>query len=99
MTRLSPEIIAADDELIERLGRIKTWERDTGQPMFMGTPERWYEGGIAWRCPNGHVSRMALKSEQYGADLCLAAGCGFIVRATFPEDVEGPLTHPALETP
>lgn len=25
-----------------------------------------------WRCPNGHVSRMYLKSEQYGGDVCLA---------------------------
>lgn len=71
---------------------ISQYECDHGEMMFLGRPDRWYEKP-AWRCPNEHVSRVYLKSEEKG-DLCLA--CHENVRLTFPEDIEGPLCHPAV---
>ena len=65
-------------------------------PSFLGIPERWYadgpdkpyghpDRGAKFRCVNGHVSRMILKSECFG-DLCLA--CQGPLVMTFPEDVD-----------
>lgn len=37
---------------------------------FLGIPERWLDDPT-WKCPNGHISKIFLKSESRG-DLCLA---------------------------
>ena len=75
-----------DDELNEWLQVRKDAEQAAGYRMFMKIPDRWFDDQH-FRCGNGHVSRMILKSETRG-DLCLAGGCGRNVRMTFPEDVE-----------
>lgn len=74
--------------LHDRLQALKDTEEAAGAPMFLGTPDRWYENP-RWRCVNNHVSRVYLKSEAVGADLCLK--CYEPVRLTFPEDRDGPL--------
>lgn len=62
--------------------------RAAGARMFMGLPDRWYDPpGSKFRCPNGHISLMVLKSEARGGDLCLA--CLQFVILTHPEDTEG----------
>lgn len=79
----------------EAEGRVAQWP-GAGARMFLGRPDRWYEKpGPLYRCPNDHVSSTVLRSEVRG-DLCLA--CNENVRMTFPEDVDGPLVHPALAT-
>lgn len=49
---------------------------------FAGLPDRWFDTPT-WRCTNGHVGMMYLKSEDKGA-LCLR--CFAPVVLTFPED-------------
>jgi len=71
-----------------RLRHIAVEEARAGAAMFMGKPDRWYEDPH-WRCENGHVSTMYLKSEAIGCAVCLA--CFKPVWLTFPEDIEGPL--------
>ena len=79
------------------LNRLVRWIRALkkrcaarGEEMFMGIPDRWYEeGGAAYRCRNGHVSHMVLKSSEKG-DCCLE--CNEELVMTFPEDDDGPLT-------
>lgn len=75
-------------ELRALLQRRKDAEERAGAEMFLGAPDRWYETPH-WRCPRDHVSRMYLKSEAAGADLCLK--CYEPVALTFPEDRDGPL--------
>lgn len=58
-------------------------KKETGS-RFMGFPERWLDDAT-WRCENGHVSKMFLKSEVKG-DVCLA--CQKPIWLTFPEDKE-----------
>ncbi len=53
--------------------------------LFLGIPDRWCERS-KWRCSNGHISNIILKSDAKG-DLCLA--CYEPVLLTFPEDEEG----------
>lgn len=67
-------------------------EKQAGQPMFLGFPDRWFEKA-RYRCKNDHVSRTILKSEMRG-DLCLE--CHSHVRLTFPEDVDGPCVYPGV---
>lgn len=57
-------------------------------PRFLGKPDRWYDQGPRFRCTNGHVSSMVLKSESLGRDACLA--CEEPTVLTFPEDVDDP---------
>lgn len=59
-----------------------------GGEMFMGKPDRWW-ADPHWRCINGHVSTMIIKSEARGCDICSA--CREPVYLTFPEDRDGPL--------
>lgn len=73
--------------------KLKAWrqsyidkEKEAGAPMFLGFPDRWYEEGPYWRCPNNHISRTLLKSEGLGYDACLK--CYEFVVLTFPEDTE-----------
>lgn len=92
---MSHEDLRAYDELRSALKAIG--EAEDG-PMFMGWPDRWYEGPPGrgtplWRCPNEHVSEWYVKSEERGA-LCPAGSCQEHVVITFPEDVEGPLVAP-----
>lgn len=58
-----------------------------GGPMFRGKPDRWWDTPT-WRCLEGHVSTMFLKTELTG-DVCLA--CLTPILLTFPEDADGPL--------
>jgi len=44
--------------------------KESGQEMFMGLPDMWYEP-FTICCPNGHVSHRYLKSEEKG-NVCLA---------------------------
>lgn len=44
-------------------------EEATGEKMFLGKPERWFED-VSWGCTTGHVSRTILKCEEDG-DRCL----------------------------
>lgn len=53
-------------------------------PHFMGIPDRWFENAT-WRCENGHISKIFLKTEKLG-DICLI--CLNHVHLTFPEDCE-----------
>lgn len=78
--------------LCAQLDKVSEHEFAAGAQMFMGRPDRWYETHL-WRCPAGHVGSMMLKAEGQG-DLCME--CHAPVRLTFPEDVDGPLNHPAL---
>ena len=57
-----------------------------GEEMFMGLPDRWYEEGPKWRCDNGHILTMYIKSEEKGP-ICT---CGAGIWLTFPEDEEQP---------
>lgn len=75
-----------DATLAELLGEIAAAE---GGEVWCGRPARWYDDGPTWRCTEGHVSRMYLKSEESGA-VCLA--CQERVHLTFPEDRDGPLS-------
>lgn len=77
-----------DGTTYQRLLMLINAERDAGAPMFMGVPDRWYEGG-KFRCEGDHVSRHYLKSEGLGYSACLK--CGERVHTTFPEDEDGPL--------
>lgn len=61
-------------------------------PFFVGRPERWWDDPT-WRCLNDHVSKRYLKSEELGANVCLA--CREPITLTFPEDQDGPLTTPS----
>lgn len=54
-------------------------------PKFLTIPERWLESP-RYRCENGHVSTMVLKSEALGRDACLE--CQGRLWITFPEDSE-----------
>jgi len=67
-------------------------ELERGEPEFMGKPERWFEA-MNFRCPNDHVSRFYIKSEEEGS-LCPLC-CG-LLQLTFPEDVDGPLAYPRV---
>ena len=51
--------------------------------MSSEPPSDWWDNP-KWRCPNGHVSHVVLKSEAAGCNLCLA--CYLPVKLTFPED-------------
>lgn len=77
-------------KLYEALQARRKAEEAAGQKMFLGIPDRWYEDAH-WRCPNHHVSRVYLKSEAQGKDLCLK--CFEPVFMTFPEDKDGPLSR------
>lgn len=57
-------------------------------PRFLSKPDRWFDEGPRFRCTNGHVSSMVLKSEALGRDACLA--CKEPTVLTFPEDVDDP---------
>lgn len=92
MNTPTPDSARAWDALVVSLRAIADAE---GGPMFMGWPERWYDGGFLRRCTNDHVSKMTLKSEALRRDACLARGCGYApVHITFPEDRDGPLVYP-----
>lgn len=65
-----------------------------GGPFFLDRPERWLDDPH-FRCENGHVSTMVLKSEALGRDACLAGGCRAPLHLTFPEDRDGPLVAPS----
>jgi len=54
---------------------------------FLGTPERWLEKPT-YRCENGHVSKMVLRSEKLNRPACLE--CQAPIWLTFPEDKEAP---------
>ena len=45
--------------------------QEAGEEMFMGIPDAWFEPHPNYGCPNGHVSRMYIKSETRG-NLCPA---------------------------
>lgn len=80
--------------LVAKLGRIATAEKAAGAPDFMGWPDRWYEAH-AYRCIDGHVSHMGLKTDR--GTVCLAEArdrkgvCGQTLALTFPEDKDGDL--------
>ena len=77
MTDTTPQIIK------DALNAAKA----AGEEFFMGLPDRWYESpGPKWRCENGHVTTMYLKSERLGYNACLAGGCNKPVFLTCPED-------------
>lgn len=83
---------------IEELGAVlETYKAAEPGPRFMGDiPERWMDGDMRWRCPNGHVSGGYIKSEEFGGDCCQRcysnpANRGSYVRISFPEDTDGPL--------
>lgn len=63
-------------------------EIDKGEKLFLGIPDRWYDVH-KFRCYNGHVSTMVLKSEALGGDACLE--CYSPVLMTFPEDEDDPV--------
>ena len=42
----------------------------SGEEFFFDVPDSWYEP-IRFGCENGHVSKMYLKSESLGLNLCL----------------------------
>jgi len=73
------------DDFVTHMKQVRKEEEKNGTPMFMGIPDHWFEK-LKWRCRNGHISGMILKSEVAG-DLCLK--CGERVMMTFPEDSEG----------
>ena len=54
------------------------------EETFLGIPERWLDDPT-WKCSNGHVSKIFLKSEEKG-DLCLA--CLEPVRLCDPDETE-----------
>lgn len=66
-----------------RMVALRKGASELGERMFLGIPDRWYEGG-KWRCVNGHVSDCILKTAK--GDRCLE--CNRLVLLTFPEDVE-----------
>lgn len=81
------------DELRHLQDKLISYESGS---RFLGIPDRWYadgpdkpyghpDRGAKFRCVNGHVSRMILKSERFG-DLCLE--CQGPLMMTFPEDVD-----------
>ena len=85
-----------DEELGIELMRLANKELAAGAEEFMGLPDRWYEKpGPKWRCRNGHVSTMYLKSERLGGNVCLAGTengpCQEFVHLTVPEDEDGEL--------
>jgi hypothetical protein len=65
------------------LDQIARAEAKSGEPMFMGVPDRWFDD-LTFRCTTGHVSKTILKTDR--GDECLA--CRAPVRITFPEDAE-----------
>lgn len=81
------------EELRSDLRAIADAELADGGPTFMGWPDRWWDEFLR-RCPNDHVSKMTLGTEE--GDRCLAAGCMAPVCMTFPEDVDGPLIVPKV---
>lgn len=62
---------------------LRLSEKLSGAPMFLGIPDHWFEPRPRFRCENGHVSTMVLKSEKVG-DCCLKCGGGCMI--TYPED-------------
>ena len=89
-------IVIGENELTGKLMRLADDELKAGAEEFMGLPDRWYEKpGPKWRCRNGHVSTMYLKSERLGGNVCLAGTedgpCREFVHITFPEDEDGEL--------
>lgn len=79
-----------DERLCAEIMALAAAEKAAGALMFMEKPDRWYEAPH-WRCRNGHVSTMFLKTD--AGDKCLE--CRAYVFLTFPEDVDGPLRPPA----
>lgn len=73
--------------MIAELRRIA--DAEDGE-MFMGWPDRWW-ADPHWRCENGHVSTVVLRSEALGRDACLVGACRARLTLTFPEDRDGPL--------
>lgn len=67
--------------------------RAEGGEQFLGWPDRWYDKPH-WRCINGHVSTMVIKSEALRRDACPKGQCFAPVHLTFPEDLDGPLQEP-----
>lgn len=39
--------------------------------IFLGIPDSWYEPRPLFACENGHLSKMYLKSEALGRNVCL----------------------------
>lgn len=64
--------------------QLKAMAKETGA-KFMGFPERWFDD-LTWRCENGHVSKVYLKSEGLGRAACLE--CSAPIWMTYPEDTE-----------
>lgn len=70
-------------------------EEAAGAKLFMGIPERWYEGwdqnkrtNPVFRCLNNHIFTHYLRSEHDGG-VCLICNEWFIL--TFPEDTRDAL--------
>jgi hypothetical protein len=63
---------------------LEHWRRLMAEETFLGIPERWLDDPT-WKCSNGHISKIFLKSELCG-DLCLA--CFQPVRLCDPNEKE-----------
>lgn len=77
-----------DGHVRTMIEKLEAKAEEEGGKMFMGWPERWWDGG-KFRCENGHVSTTILKAEALGRDACLA--CHGRLTLTFPEDEDGAL--------
>lgn len=62
--------------------------RERGEKMFLGVPDAWFDAS-RWGCPNGHVSRIYLRTETGSGAVCLA--CGEDVRLCPPGTTESTL--------
>lgn len=63
---------------------LQKYKDNSTEEKFLGIPDSWYEA-MKFRCANGHVSSMILKSEGLGVDMCLK--CQAPARLTFPTDI------------
>lgn len=75
------------NEKLVKIGLNEIKSTDDENWMNTGKPGRWWDDPT-WRCTNGHVSKMILKSSEKG-DCCLACGENLVL--TFPEDKDGEL--------
>lgn len=77
------------EEFRKRILALRLKCEESGEPMFMGIPDSWYEKpGPKFRCAKDHVNNFVVKSEVVG-DCCLT--CNGPVLMTFPNDKTGPL--------
>ncbi len=77
-------IVPPTFSLHERIKHRREDEETAGSPMFLGTPDRWYEKpGPVFVCEDGHLADWVIKSEVNG-DRCMT--CRNPVLMTDPAD-------------